>query len=56
MEDPVDVGVAVAASAHDVTDLLQVGDGVKSLGALLGAEAAVEVASDPDVIRIAGNL
>ena len=51
--DVFDVGVAVTALLEDNGELLEVGDGLNILRSLLGAETAVEIAADADVVGVA---
>src|SRR5262249_25335113 len=55
-EDRVDVLVAVASAREDCLEPVQVEDRLETARTLFGAEAAVEVAADPDVPTVAGEL
>jgi catabolite regulation protein CreA len=51
-----DVGCGVAAGGEQAAEAAEVGDAVEVERRLFGAEAAVEIAADPDVARVACNL
>ena len=56
MEDGAHVFIRIAALIQKRNELLKIGDCVEIFRALLRSEAAIEIASDRNMARIAGKL
>ena len=49
MEDALEIVIAVTAPLENGSEVVQVGNEIKSGGGLLGSVAAIEVGADPDI-------